>query len=74
MRSSPTHGWVVGNRLLRWLATAFIIFSLIVFVLLFAITYTIRRDCTNPYRRDLKIVGYWVHIQAGSNSPSCPDR
>jgi hypothetical protein len=70
----PTHGWLIGNRALRWLAGGFIFFTLITVMVVMTITYAIRRDCNNPYHRDLKIAGYWIHIQAGSNDLSCPQR
>lgn len=72
MRAAPTHGWLIGNNVMRWLASLFILVLLILFIIVWTVTYTIRRDCQHPYHRDLKLAGYWLHIQAGSTKHDCP--
>jgi hypothetical protein len=69
--SAPTHGWVISSRITRWLSTLFVLFLFVLLVIFMSITYGIRRDCSRPYKRDLKVAGYWVHIDAGSTKRGC---
>jgi len=68
----PTHGWLIGNRLIRKLAWAFIVLVLLVSFWVAMVTYSIRRDCYQPYDRSFKLFGYWVHLSAGSTKQECP--
>lgn len=68
----PTHGWLIGNRIIRKLAWAFIIIVLFMSFWVAMVTYTIRRDCNDPYHRRLKMFGYWFVIDAGSTKTGCP--
>ena len=70
---SPTHGWLITNKLLRLLAGAFIISSVIIFIFVWTIRYSIDRDCSNPYERDVQISHYWISIKAGSTQEGCPN-
>lgn len=70
--SAPTHSWVIGSHINKWLALAFMIVFLLVFFFTMLITYTIRRDCNDVYVRDLAGAGYWLHIEIGSTKPGCP--
>lgn len=70
--AAPTHGWIISSQLNKWLALILVVLLLIMFITAWTITYTIRRDCSNYYHRDMKVAGYWVHIQAGSTAKECP--
>jgi hypothetical protein len=70
--ASPTHGWLIGNRIIRKLAWAFIIVVLVVVLWTSMVTYAIRRDCQQPYTRDFRLFGYWLHVEAGSTKLNCP--
>jgi hypothetical protein len=70
--SAPTHSWVITSRINKWLAAIFLFCLLIVFITIWTLTYTIRRDCTDVYRRDFEVAGYWLHVDAGSTRPECP--
>lgn len=70
--AQPTHGWLIGNRLLRWFAGLFLLFLFVWFVAIWTVTYAIRRDCQQPYDRDLKLFGYWISVKAGSTKDGCP--
>lgn len=70
--TAPTHGWLISNRILRFFAWCFLIIFAVVFIAVWTITYTIRRDCSRPYNRDIKVAGYWLHVDAGSTAAECP--
>lgn len=70
--ANPTHGWLIGNRIIRKLAWAFILLVLFMVIAISTITYAIRRDCQHPYNRDIKLFSYWLYVEAGSNEPGCP--
>jgi hypothetical protein len=70
--AAPTHGWVISSKINKWLALAFIISLLVVFVTIWTVAYSIRRDCTDVYKRDLKAGKYWLHIESGSTKLECP--
>jgi hypothetical protein len=67
----PSHRWLVGQDIMRTFAWLFIISSLVTFITLWSIAYSIRRDCRSPYRRNMKLFGYWIHIDAGSTKDGC---
>lgn len=70
--SAPTYGWVATSSLNRWLARIFVAVILISFIAAWSIKYSLDRDCTNLYKRELKVLGYWVDVRAGSNDKGCP--
>lgn len=70
--ATPTHGWLIGNRIIRKLAWAFIIVVLLFSFWAAMVTYAIRRDCQQPYTRNVKLFGYWMHVEAGSTKLNCP--
>lgn len=69
--SAPTHGWVIGSQVNKWLALLFIINLLFWFIAFWTITYSVRRDCTNPYHRQIKAFSYWAVINIGSGKAEC---
>lgn len=69
--ATPTHGWLIGNRIIRKLAWAFILLMLIVSFWVAMVTYSIRRDCSNPYHRRLYLFGYWIDTDMGSTKAEC---
>jgi len=71
-RSSPTHGWLIGNRIIRAFAWGFIIIVFVAFIFLARVQYAVQRDCQDVYKKDVKIFGYWLHLEAGSNKTGCP--
>lgn len=70
---SPTHQWLLTNKIMRWLAGAFLVFLFFTVLIVSAITYSIRRDCSNPYRRTLEVGGYWLVIHMGSTEAGCAE-
>lgn len=70
--SAPTHGWVISSTINKWLALAFMLSLLFWGIAIWTITYTLRRDCSDVYDRDIKVAGYWLHVEAGSTAPDCP--
>ncbi len=60
------------SKLLTYAAWAFIILSFIYIMHLWTVTYTLRQDCNNVYSRDIKLFGYWQHIEIGSTKDGCP--
>ncbi len=70
--SAPTVGWVFGSQLYKWLALALIVSLLFWGVIGWTIAYIVRRDCHNYYKRDLKLLSYWVHIEVGRDKLDCP--
>jgi hypothetical protein len=52
--AQPTHGWLIGNRIIRKLAWAFIILVLLSSFWAGMVTYAIRRDCNQLYTRNLR--------------------
>jgi hypothetical protein len=71
MSSLPSHGMVISNKIMRVLAWAFLAVALCLFITFYTITYSIKRDCMNPYTRDIKVFGYWWHVEAGSTKDGC---
>lgn len=69
---APTHGWLIGNQIIRKFAWAFIILVLLSSFWVGMVTYAIRRDCQQPYTRNIKLFGYWMHLEAGSTKLNCP--
>lgn len=69
--SSDTHTALLLNKITNYLAVAFVIVLLVVFVSVYTIRYSIRRDCNDPYRRDIKLFGYWLHVESGSTKDGC---
>lgn len=67
----PTHSGLAFNKLRDYLAYAFIFMSLVVFITLWTITYSIRRDCQRPYDRHFRILGYWAEVRIGSGKDEC---
>jgi len=70
--SAPTHGWVISSQINKWLAFILIVSLLLWGVTIWTIAYTIRRDCQDVYKRDIKVSNYWLHIEAGSTKLGCP--
>jgi hypothetical protein len=56
---------------MRWLALAFVLSVLIIFIAMWTVRYSINRDCQNPYQRNIKVFGYWIRIGAGSTKTGC---
>lgn len=72
--SSPTHGWLISNRIMRWFAWAMMVLLFLMILFGTAVGYSISRDCNNVYQAQLGIFGYWVHVQVGSQAEGCPDQ
>jgi len=70
--SAPTHGWVISSQVTKWLSGLFIIFLVAFLIAAYTIKYTVDRDCTDYYKRDTGVAGYWVHIEIGSTDRGCP--
>lgn len=70
--SAPTHSWVISSTINKWLALAFIVSILFWGIAIWTVTYTLRRECNDVYKRDIKTFGYWLHIEAGSTDMECP--
>lgn len=70
--ASPTYGWVLGSKITKWLSWLFIAVLFVAFVSVWTVTYTVRRNCSDVYTRNMKVAGYWLHIQAGSTKDGCP--
>lgn len=71
--NNPTHTWLAMNKLMRYLAWAFIVVFTISFIAIWTVTYSIRRDCVDYYDRNLNLGQYWVTVQIGSTKPGCPN-
>jgi hypothetical protein len=69
--SSDTHTALLLNRLTNYLAGAFVFLLLITILFVYGVTYSIQRDCNNPYGRNLKLFGWWITIHAGSTKQDC---
>lgn len=70
--SAPTIGWVVSSQINKYLALIFMISLLIWGIAIWTVTYTLRRDCTDVYKRDVEAFGYWLRVEAGSTKKECP--
>lgn len=68
----PSHRFLIMNNVTNWLAGIFLFLVLVMFIAVWTVTYTIRRDCQHPYHRELKLFSYWVNIQSGSTQKECP--
>jgi len=68
----PSHSFLLINRATNWLAGIFLFVLLVVFIAVWTVTYTIRRDCQHPYNRNIKVFGYWLQVDAGSTKKECP--
>lgn len=68
----PSHSWLFFNRARDYLAWLFVGLVLFSFIVIWTITYTIRRDCTDVYNRRLSLGNYWLQVNAGSNKEGCP--
>lgn len=71
--AAPTHGWVIGSQVNKWLALVFIVSLLFWFVVFNVISYSLRRDCEDVYKRRIGFAGYWINIYAGSDKDGCPN-
>jgi hypothetical protein len=71
MSTKLTHGLVISQKIIRCLAYAFVLLALCLFITYYTITYSIKRDCMNPYSRDIKAFGFWWRIEAGSTKEGC---
>lgn len=70
----PSHTWLFFNKLRDWLAVIFVMVLLIIFIACWTIRYSINRDCTEPYKRNSIVLGYWIHVSAGSTEINCPQK
>lgn len=70
--SAPTHGWVISSRINRWLALILLLLVFFMLLAVYAIRYTLERDCRNVYKRDFLVSTYWIHVEAGSTKLGCP--
>ena len=68
----PSHSWLFFNKLTNYFAVAFLLLAFVIFLVLWTISYTIRRDCYNPYDRSFEIGNYWIGVKAGSLKDGCP--
>jgi len=70
--AAPTLSWVFFGKIYRWF-TAIILTILIIFgITIYAIGYSIDRDCSNTYERNISVLGKWVSVQMGSTDSGCP--
>jgi hypothetical protein len=72
--AAPTFGWVLGSKITKWLSMLFVFTAFIVFLAVWTVTYTVRRDCSDVYTRNVGAFGYWLHVQAGSTKAGCPQK
>ena len=70
--AAPTHGWVISSRINRWVTLIAFVLVLFAIITFYAIRYSIERDCANVYKRDFVVMTYWIHVEAGSTKPGCP--
>ncbi len=70
--SSPTFGWVAASHVYRVLALTFLFVLLIIFIAGWTIRYSLEKDCQDYYKRDISVLGYWIHVESGSNKNDCP--
>lgn len=68
----PTHRWLLKDRLMDKLAWIFIALIIVVTMSVVAITYSLKRDCTNVDVRDYELGGYWYHTEMGKIGEGCP--
>lgn len=68
----PSHRFLFFNKLRDWIAYISIAFLVFVILCAMVIRYSVKRDCENYYRRDLRIFGYWININVGSADEGCP--
>lgn len=68
----PKHSWLFFNRLRDYMAYAFIVLFIISFVAVYTIRYSLKKDCSDIYKRDVKIFSYWIHVESGSLKDGCP--
>jgi hypothetical protein len=67
-----THGWLIGNKVMRWFAWAFLFLVLVILIITATIRAVVEHDCANYYKRDIKVPGYWIHVDVGSTKSGCP--
>jgi sterol desaturase/sphingolipid hydroxylase (fatty acid hydroxylase superfamily) len=73
--SAPTYSWVFLSQVNKWLALAFILLIIVVLIIVFIIRAVIAHDCHDYhdyYKRDIKVPGYWIHLDVGSTDKECP--
>lgn len=71
--SAPTHGWVIGSQINKWLALVFVIIIFMLIAETLWIASAIKRDCTEPYKIRKIIGGSWIVMYAGSHKDGCAD-
>ena len=60
------------NRLRDYIAYIAVGLLLITVLGLFAITYSLKRDCSNLDKRNVEIAGFWIHTEMGKLDEGCP--
>ncbi len=72
--AAPTIPWVLTSQVYKWVTVIFFVVVFIVFVSIWTVTWGIRRDCEDVYKRNVETAGYWIHLTAGSTKPNCPQQ
>lgn len=60
------------NRFRDYIAYVAVGLLIIAVLGMFAITYSLKRDCTNIDKRNLEVGGFWVHWEMGKLDEGCP--
>ena len=68
----PSHRSLFKNGVLDKLAYLFIFLMVIVAIIVFGIRMVVEHNCQDYYVQDSKILGYWFHLEVGSNKKECP--
>jgi hypothetical protein len=70
--SAPTHGWLLGNQVLRYCAYAFLFIMIVFLITVATIRGVVEHDCHNYYKRNIKLFNYWIYVEVGSTKAGCP--
>lgn len=68
----PTHIQLFLGQIWQYLAYAFVVVFVITFMFFWTLHYSLQRDCTDLYKRDVNLFGMWFHVDAGRNKDGCP--
>lgn len=71
--SAPTHGWIIGSRINKWVAGLFFILLIAIIAESLWVFSAVNRDCRQPYKIRNVFGSHWIVILTGSNRDGCSD-
>lgn len=68
----PTHAQLFFNQAAQYMAYAFIFLVLVTGIFFYTVHYSLQRDCTDLYHREVNVFGMHFVVDASKNKEGCP--